>query len=288
MAKTALDGKRLNAFGMDPDKMVIVGIDTNDGADHVLWDERINLPLKEEMVLNIMAVGVKQTITVRKDGDNALVVDGRQRVRHAREANKRLRERGEPIVLVPTRVEKGSDDMMDMVSVSLNAQRQEDSTLAKARRAKRMLDRNGGDYEPVALAFGVSTKAVRNWESLLDTSPKVQKAVEAGQISASAATKLSGLARKEQEDELEKLLEDGGKATTAKAARAASSRKNGHSKSAVPSKKVLRTLLKKVDEGEFSDVNEDLLRGIRVAVGDIEPTEVPGLATILHECGYEG
>lgn len=285
MAKQALDGKRLNAFGMDPDKLTIVGIDTDDGADHPLWDERNQLPIREEMVLNIMALGVKQSVTVRKDGERALVVDGRQRVRHAREANKRLAAQGEPTVLVPARVERGSDDLMDQVAVSLNEQRQQDPLMAKARRAKRMLDRNGEDVAAVAVAFGVSQQTIRNWQRLLDTSPKVQKAVEAGQLSPTAATKLSGLSREAQEAELDALTEGGQKrATTTKAARAASTRKNGHSKPAAPPKKVLKKLVERAKAGEEIGVDEGIVTGIRIAIGDLVPTEGGSIDKILREC----
>lgn len=283
MAKQALAGKRLNAFAMDPSELTIIGLDTEEGDDHPLWDERIELPLMEPMILNIMAIGVKQSVTVRKDGDRVLVVDGRQRVRHAREANRRLLERGEPTVLVPARVEKGSDDLLDQIAVSLNEQRQQDSLIAKARRSKRMLDRNGDDYGAVAIAFGVTTQTIRNWQKLLDTSPKVQKYVEEGRLSPSAATQLSALSRKDQEAELDKITENGSKrATTARAARSARSKKNG--KRSAPTKKALKKLVKRVGSGEELNIDEGILTGIRIAVGDLVPTEGSALAHILVEC----
>jgi hypothetical protein len=36
--KQALDGTRLNAFGMDPHKLVLIGVDTEDGPGHPLWE----------------------------------------------------------------------------------------------------------------------------------------------------------------------------------------------------------------------------------------------------------
>jgi hypothetical protein len=41
MPKQALDGTRINAFGMEPKDLVIVGFDTDDGPEHPLWDERV-------------------------------------------------------------------------------------------------------------------------------------------------------------------------------------------------------------------------------------------------------
>lgn len=85
--KTAIDAPRENMFRVEPEKMVLV-TDEN----HPLYDPRVHLPLRENLVLNIMAHGVKEPILIRKNGDTFEVVDGRQRVKHAIEANKRLNE----------------------------------------------------------------------------------------------------------------------------------------------------------------------------------------------------
>lgn len=101
MAKQALEGKRLNAFAMDASDLTIIGLDTKDGPEHPLYDERIFLPIDEAMVRNIRAFGVIEAINVRKNGPNVEVVDGRQRVRHARIASQRNVEEGLPPILVP-------------------------------------------------------------------------------------------------------------------------------------------------------------------------------------------
>ena len=60
-----------------------------------LFDNRALLALREEMVESIMAHGVLQDVICEKRGTaGPIVVDGRQRVLHAREANKRLRRAG--------------------------------------------------------------------------------------------------------------------------------------------------------------------------------------------------
>ena len=71
--------------------------------DHPLYDERVHLPLDEAMVLNIMALGVRQSILVWKDPESGktLVIAGRQRVKHTLEADKRLAAEGKPTLLVP-------------------------------------------------------------------------------------------------------------------------------------------------------------------------------------------
>jgi ParB family chromosome partitioning protein len=95
----AIAGRRLNAFAVDPDNLIIIGLDTDDGPEHPLYDERVKLPLDESTVLNIMAIGVKEPVLVRKTDGNPEVVDGRRRTMHAREANRRLRELGEKTLI---------------------------------------------------------------------------------------------------------------------------------------------------------------------------------------------
>ncbi|WYX51237.1 hypothetical protein WJ977_00655 [Achromobacter xylosoxidans] len=102
MAKNSVEAYgasgKTNVLSFETDALTII----TDPA-HSLYDERIQLPLDEAITLNIMALGVREPILVWKDPETGkvLVVDGRQRVRHAIEANRRLAERGEPPILVP-------------------------------------------------------------------------------------------------------------------------------------------------------------------------------------------
>ena len=96
MAKQAIaDAKRLNAFGVDPDHLCVVGIDTkHKEGEHPLWDERIHRKLHEPFIANLMAVGVLEPILVRKNGETLEVIDGRQRVLSARVPVAPLTRRG--------------------------------------------------------------------------------------------------------------------------------------------------------------------------------------------------
>lgn len=207
MSKQALDGKRLNAFGMDPMALTVVGYDTDDGPDHPLWDERINLPIEEAMVLNIMAIGVKETVTVRKNGDEVEVVDGRRRVLHARVANERLKERGDEPLLVPCMPMRGSDELVETCLVSLNEIRLQDDMTTKVKKAERMFQRNGGDIGKIAVAFGVTTTQVRNWLKVAELSEPVQKAISEGKVSPTAALKLHGKTAAQQKEAIKKAIE---------------------------------------------------------------------------------
>jgi ParB family chromosome partitioning protein len=94
MAKNSIDAYgasgKTNVLMFEPENLHLVTDKT-----HPLYDERIHLPINEAMVLNIMDQGVLEPIIVWKDPETgkSCVVDGRQRVRHTLEANKRLAKR---------------------------------------------------------------------------------------------------------------------------------------------------------------------------------------------------
>lgn len=193
MGKQALEGQRLNAFGMDPDKLVIIGLDTQDGPEHPLYDERIKLKLDEGLVRNIMVYGVIETVTVTKDADGLpLVVVGRQRVRCAREANKRLTAEGKKPILVPCMTKRGEQNTMFGVMISENENRQEDSIITKARKASRMISVCRTTETEAAAAFGVSRPTLSSWLKLLDLDPALVKAIDRGEISANLALEKAG------------------------------------------------------------------------------------------------
>jgi ParB family chromosome partitioning protein len=225
--KTSFNEKRFSGFRFDPRNLTIIGLDTKDGAEHPLWDERVLLPLDESMVLSIMSLGVKEPIIVRKEGTAAQVVDGRRRVMHAREANKRLKKLGEPCIDVPAVVERGSEEHLSHVAIALNEIRRPDELLVKADKAARLVSRNGGDIKDAALAFGVTTVTIKNWLKLVELPSPIKKAVVAGVLSANAASKLHGLDRTEQLETLEKLKAVNAKTGKRATATQANGKKNG-------------------------------------------------------------
>lgn len=161
--KQALQGSRLNAFSMDPDDLVLITEKTDP-----LYDARVELPIDEAMVLNIMAVGVLEPVIVRKRENEPIVIDGRRRVKHAREANRRLAKAGKETVMVPTIVRRGDEADAYTVTVSANEFRHQDERREKARKAQRLaqLGRSEGD---IAVAMGVSVPTV---QKLLVLDPK--------------------------------------------------------------------------------------------------------------------
>lgn len=214
-AKTAVEAPRRDMFLVPPEKLTLV-TDEN----HFLYDERVHLPLDESMVANIMALGIKQNITIAKEGDALLVVNGRQRVKSALEANKRLAKLGEAPVAVPCVLQGGEEDDKFAVMISTNEICRADGILVKARKAARYLDRGHTPAE-AATIFGVVPRTILNWIKLLGLCETVKDAVEAGRIGPTAAAQLADLAPAEQKERLKALLESEGKITVETAARVA-------------------------------------------------------------------
>lgn len=266
MAKTAFDAPRFSGFVFNPDELVIVGHDTKDGPEHPLYDERINLPIDESMVLSIMAIGVREPVVVTRDAKGAAVlVDGRRRVLHAREANKRLKKQGEPEVKIRAVPESGSEEYLSHISVALNEIRVQDELLVKAAKAARMLAR-GHNEQDVAIAFGVSTASVKAWLKLEELPAQVKKAVNEGVLSAHAASKLHGLPREEALSKLDELK--GEHAQTGKRATARKVEKPVEGRSR-PGKRELEEALKAAKASpELSGTYlEGIKDGLRFALG---------------------
>jgi ParB-like chromosome segregation protein Spo0J len=209
---------------VDPGDLVIIGLDSDDREEHPLFDERAFWPLDENLMRNILVYGVLEPVRVRKEAGRRLVVDGRQRVKAAREAKTRQTQAGEFQVKVPTFETKGDDKRVSGIMISLNEQRQNDDILTKALKAARRFDITGDDIEMVAIDFGRTPGTIKNWLSLAAADPKIHGAMKENppKISSSAAIELSKLPREEQVKELNKLLKAGGgeKVTEAKTKKA--------------------------------------------------------------------
>ena len=290
MGGQAFKAPRLNGFKLDPNEVIIVGGDgpndvsqkDEEGNTHYLYDERVEMMLSEEFILNIMALGIKKNVIVEKIGGLAFVVDGRQRVRAAREANRRLAKLGEPPHRVPVVLQGGEESLIMTIGISTNEFNHNDPPLTKARKAQRLRDR-GLTPDEIALAFGVSTKAISNWEKMLSLAPPVKKAAQKGLISPSAAAQLHDLPAAEQKTQLDKLLEEAkatGKTPTIKQVKTASKTAKGQNPNAAPSKKVLRAIVEGHKE-HAPTLSLDFIAGVAFAIGARDPKSVNGLTAAV-------
>lgn len=194
--KTAIDAPRGTHFMIEADDLVIIGLDTKDGPEHPLYDERILLPLDENRVPNYAHYGVLKPVLVKKDGDRLIVVDGRQRVRYARAANKELAKRGDDLIRVPVLVKKGDDDELYGMGRAANLHTGDDP-ISAARQMQRFIDR-GHDHTEAARTFGVSPSTVRNMVAMLNLAPEIQAEIQAKNIGTVAAVQLAALPQAEQ------------------------------------------------------------------------------------------
>ncbi|MDK8024484.1 ParB/RepB/Spo0J family partition protein [Klebsiella michiganensis] len=198
MAKNSIDAYgasgKTNVLMFEPENLHIV----TDKA-HPLYDERVNLPIDEGMVLNIKELGVLEPIIVWKDPEKGLtcVVVGRQRVKHTLEANKLLLKEGKTPLLVPGVVKRGSANQMAKYMVSENEIRRPDTPLGRAKKMSDALDR-GHDEDDLAVLFGCSVQTVRATLSLLDATQAVREAVESGTITVTQARQLGALPPEDQ------------------------------------------------------------------------------------------
>ncbi|QKJ87464.1 hypothetical protein PMPD1_2522 [Paramixta manurensis] len=206
MAKNSIDAYgasgKTNVLNFEPGALHLI----NDPS-HLLYDERIYLPLNEATILNIMELGVLEPIIVWKDPETGLscVVDGRQRVRHALEANKRLAKEGKELLLVPGVVKRGSAVRMSQFMVSANEIRQADTPLGRAKKMAALLER-GHDESDLALLFGCGIKTVLATLALLNCTQVVQDAVEANKITVTQARRLANLKPDVQREKVQELV----------------------------------------------------------------------------------
>jgi ParB-like chromosome segregation protein Spo0J len=207
MTKLSIDGARKDCWNLDPDDVVVVTREmVEDDPDLAqFYDKRADLPPQEDLVQSIMLFGVKQTILIKKMAESVYVVDGRQRTKACREANERLRKLGQPEKKVPAILQIGSESDVVESMILTNEHRLEDGIMAKAEKASRYIA-SGRTPKETAVLFGVKPATIKHWLSLLDLTPSVRKAVDAGQIAASAAAKLVSLPSAEQKEALAEAL----------------------------------------------------------------------------------
>ena len=221
MPKQAFDAKRFTGFWFDPDDLVIIGLDTDDGPEHPLFDERVRLPVSQELVADVKVLGVTSPIKVRKipgDPKRAEVVFGRQRVRAARQANEDLAANRKAKIRVPALPFRTDDDKNLLgIAISENEHRQPDDPITRASKAARFISMGASNKE-AGIRFGVTEKTIRQWLRLLELDKKVQQAVRNRRLLPTAAVQLHKLDAAEQRKQLAEILESGD--TTVKAVRA--------------------------------------------------------------------
>lgn len=205
---------------VDPDFLIMQTDSTGP-----FYDPRHDLPIKEEMVANIVALGVRQPIEVSKFEDKHYIVEGRQRYKHWKEALKQWKKMGEEpkplsMIILNTKPNDG-----EMIAVACNEHRQDDSILLKMEKACRLLTLGHSD-EVVANTFGIKVQQLENWKKGDSLCAPVKKMVEAGKITITAASKFASLPAAEQKEKVQELIDSGAKPTVKNAEKKVNTKKD--------------------------------------------------------------
>jgi ParB family chromosome partitioning protein len=277
-------------FLLDPDdpQLKIVGLDTDHKeGEHPLYDRRINLPLNEMFVQYMMMpdIGFDSVITVKKDGDDILVVKGRQRVRTAREANKRLKKAGRTPLRIKCEFSRGDSDETSLAKkFGENAHRENDKPIETARNLHEFITSGRTDKE-ASIVFRMTEQNVRMLLKLLELDPSIQKAVQRGEVAASSVAPLAELSRADQKVAFDKLKEDAatGVKVTHKVAKAtAKAKKKGDSEVIVAPGKRLVTKILDLNKAEGSPLDPMFVKGVLWVLGDVSTkgVQVKGLTAL--------
>jgi ParB-like chromosome segregation protein Spo0J len=305
MAKTALDAERETLWKLDPDKIVIVGYDTDDGLEHPLVNERLLKMKREgfnrpELIASLMAEGQQQNVVVRKNGqddageDRLECVIGRNRVLAGREVKRLLREAGGDGVFMLRAVLRKNNDVGSLTGAvaAENGVRYDDDMLTKARDAQRLLDMGQSKLD-VARKMGMrSVEVLDNHLRVLELSPKMQDAVERGVITATAAATFADMSHEDQDAKIAEAEAAGIIISVPEARRqkkARSAARNGKSSKEVSTrgKGITIGVLRKVaDDEKFTDsLGTEAARLLKWVIGEGSHRSVPGLGQALRRVG---
>jgi ParB family chromosome partitioning protein len=235
---------KTDVYFFDPNDLVLVK-----DKDDLLYDARVEDAVNEDLVANLMympdgktPIGIIEPVIGRRNGESGKieVVAGRDRVKAAREANRRFKSMGGPQIRVPVWIRRMDDSSVLASLVSENEHRRADSPLNRAKKLLRYMNL-GHDEKEAAALFGVSESTVRNMLTLLDAPAAVRHALDSGKIVASAAYRLAREEPAEAKKKLGQLLEQaprvpGKKKQDSKSASKARAILRGPEKGAKPSR----------------------------------------------------
>jgi len=300
MSGQLFDGPRVNGFYLHAEDVVIIGLDTKDGPEHPLYDERIHIPVTEADIANVMTHGVLKPGLIRKEtlpggAARAVVIDGRQRTKWARAANERLRaeysgkQLEERLIRVPFIPKQQAGDAVKQIRLGVAANLHKNSDyMVKAESAARSKDR-GLSLKDIAIDNGVSEQAVTQWLQVLTLGKKAQDAVRRGIWSPSTAIQYSDLSEEEQDKILAECERLGVTISASDAKEARARRKRGSSNGHAIRRRVGAATIRKLVEHEaFMDALEPSEQALLKWICG-EPNQdrrVKGLRSALKEIGF--
>jgi ParB family chromosome partitioning protein len=240
MSKSAFNTRKGELFWFDPKELVLIT-----DKEHPLYDERVNLPVNDALVRNIMfeGQGVLEPVIITKEGGSPVVVDGRQRTKAARVASDKIEAMGGKGLMVPCVYRRGTDQNLAAIMVSTNEQRRSDSPTEKAKKANMLLN-FGHTMDQVADIFGCTKVTLKSYLDLLSLDDETRAKVETGEITKTQAAKASRLPRKQRRRATKRKPRVRGRAEIE--AKLADAQEHGHK----TFQRALAWVLKEIDELE--------------------------------------
>lgn len=257
---------RTNLFLLWPDDVWVCGYDTDDGEEHVLYDERVEQEPDQEFVDSIKRVGVLDPILARRNGERIEVTAGRRRVLGCRMANREREAEGLLPYKIAVKLVRGTEsDMMDF-NIITNIYRKPMTTMQCARMASRYIGGLGRSIQDAADAFNVSRQAISGWMKLTELISGVHTMVDSGELSATAAVDMFyGKTEEQQATLLAKL--------TNKADKTVRKPTNGRPRG--PSRPTVRKLVDEVSGlSDCGGVHEEFIKALRFVLGEVSAEEI--------------
>lgn len=195
---------------LDPLAIKIVGLDIDQTAENwFAFCPRADEELEAAWLEDIRQNGVRQPVDVFRDGDTVVLLEGRRRVRAARQIWDEQRKAGVPEkerISVRVNVRRGSP--FELYGYNVGSENRKARTpLQKAALMSHAL-KFGADEKQIAEMFSVTAQTVKNTLALFDLAPEVQKAVDKGEFPLREAIKLADKSRDEQKQILTELRDN--------------------------------------------------------------------------------
>lgn len=249
----------------DPNVVVIIGIDTDDGPSHPQFDKQSNAaPVLEADVRFTVKHGVIQNVLCKRDGDRLIVVAGRGRTRQLREANKRLIADGVKPWLLPVFIVQGDEEKMLALRHGENSHRRDQDPMDRAKDAydlsQKMPEQEAADV------LGLGLQQFRNSIKLLDLAPAVAKLVTSQDLSPTAAVVMVGMSEADQTAKIAEIMTStNGAKPTVRDVKAKVREANGKAPLLSPAQRAFRALeqIAKLDDGATKDELWTTIRKIR-------------------------
>jgi len=277
-----IDSSRTDMWWAAPEGIRIAGIDTPVDEADSLYDERNKLPLTDRFVASVDQLGIADVINIVVRNNEPFALNGRQRLRAAREANRLRVARGATPMRVRVLMSPETDpETQFLMARTLNAFRQYDGPLQIARNFKRAEAHFGTTAEKYAASEDMSVATLRGYITLLDkASPLLLQAVDTGAIDPTKAMQIARLPESEQGA----ALESAATGTVEETRREVNKKKaaaKGRVASARFNSKEIRAAAVALQKGNLPQMPNDARMLLAALNGEALPDDVPAWVTAV-------